>query len=90
MIQEIKSIQDVKIFFTELHDGGLNFHPDDPFDTYVHRDTGEQFYSDQESFVRNNLLNQAFDVCERESADIYEICVDIFMADFYAAFPPEE
>ena len=90
MIQHINTVEDVKTFFNELHAEGLNFHPDDLFEDYVHRDTGELFYSDHETLVRNNLLAQAFDVCEREDADIYELCIEIFMKDFYAAFPPEE
>lgn len=89
MIQEIKTVEDVKTFFEALLAEGLNFHPDDMFETYVHRDTGEPFYSDQESFVRNNLLTQAFEVCEKENADIYELCIDIFMRDFYTMYPPE-
>jgi hypothetical protein len=89
MIQEIQTVEDVKTFFEELLAEGLNFHPDDMFETYVHTDTSEPFYSDQESFVRNNLLAQAFDVCEREDADIYEHCIDIFMRDFYKMYPPE-
>lgn len=89
MIQEIKTVDDVKIFFEALLAEGLNFHPDDMFETYVHRDTIEPFYSDQESFVRNALLAQAFEVCEKEDADIYELCLDIFMRDFYKMYPPE-
>ena len=90
MIQQINTVEDVKTFFNELHEEGLNFHPDDSMQDYTHRDTGEQLYSVQEAFVRNTLLAQAFDVCEREDADIYELCIDIFMKDFYAAFPQEQ
>ena len=89
MIQQIDTVEDVKIFFNELHTEGLNFHPDDDMEMYRHRDTGKSFYSDQEAFVRNNLLAQAFEICEKEDADIYELCIDIFMKDFYTAFPPE-
>ncbi|WP_133162683.1 hypothetical protein [Flavipsychrobacter stenotrophus] len=89
MIQQINTVDDVKIFFNELLAEGVNFHPDDPMETYQHRDTGKSFYNDQETFVRNNLLAQAFDVCETEDADIYELCIDIFMKDFYIAFQLE-
>ena len=89
MIEQINTVEDVKIFFNELLEEGLNFHPDDPFSDYIHAGSGEQFYSDQEALVRDNLLDQAFEVCEKEGADIYEVCIDIFMADYYAAFPPE-
>jgi hypothetical protein len=89
MIQEIRTVEDVKKFFWELLVEGLSFHPDDMFESYVHRDTGEPFYSDQESFVRNNLLAQAFVVCEKEDADIYELCIDIFMRDFRKMYREE-
>jgi hypothetical protein len=46
MIQEIQTVEDVKTFFEELLAEGLNFHPDDMFETYVHTDTSEPFYSD--------------------------------------------
>lgn len=89
MIEQIKTVEDVKVFFNELMAEGLNFHPDDPFSDYVHTASGEQLYSDQEAVVRDNLLEQAFEACEKEGADIYDLCIDIFMAEFYKNFPPE-
>ena len=89
MIQEINTVDDVKTFFNQLFAEGVNMHPDDPFETYIHRNTNEPFYTEDETELRNILLAQAFNVCEKEDADIYEICIDIFMMDFYAAFPPE-
>ena len=47
MIQQVKTIDDVKIFFNELKEEGLNFHPDDPMQDYIYIDTGLQFYSGQ-------------------------------------------
>lgn len=89
MIQEIKTVDDVRIFLNELHDEGLNFHPDDLFEHYIHRDTNQPFYTDEHVIERNRLLAQAFEVCEREDMDIYEVCIDIFMRDFYKTYPPE-
>ncbi|GAA4465489.1 hypothetical protein GCM10023093_17770 [Nemorincola caseinilytica] len=89
MIQEIKTVDDVKTFFNELHDEGLNFHPDDLFEQYIHRETNQPFYTDEQAIERNRLLAQAFEVCEREDVDIYELCIEIFMRDFYKLFPPE-
>lgn len=89
MIQEIKAVQDVKTFFEELHAEDLNFHPDDDFSNYINYETKEQTYTDDEIALRNQLLEQSFDVCDKEVEDIYELCIDIFMADFYKAFPPE-
>jgi hypothetical protein len=89
MIQQIQSIDDVKTFFNELLAEGLNFHPDDPFEYYINTETHQPTYTVDEAAQRTGLLDQAFDVCEKESADIYELCIEIFMADFYKAFPPE-
>ena len=89
MIQEIKTTEDVKTFFEELLAEGLNFHPDDPFEDYINYETKEPTYTEEEAALRNNLLEQAFQVCENEGQDIYELCIEIFMRDFYALYPPE-
>ena len=89
MIQEIKTVEDVKTFFEELLSEGLNFHPDDQFEDYINYETKEPTYTEEEAALRNNLLEQAFQVCENEGQDIYELCIEIFMRDFYTAFPPE-
>ena len=67
----------------------LNFHPDDRFEDYINYETKEPTYTKEEAMLRNRLLEQAFDVCDKDNADIYELCIEIFMKDFYDAFPPE-
>lgn len=89
MIQAIYTVEDVQKFFNDLHEEGLNFHPDDDFNNYINIDTREPTYTTDEAAERNKLLDQAFDVCDKNGVDIYELCIDIFMADFYKAFPPE-
>ena len=89
MIQEITNTEDIKTFFEELLAEGLNFHPDDPFEDYINYETKEPTYTEEEAALRNHLLEQAFDVCDRERHDIYELCIEIFMRDFYALYPPE-
>lgn len=89
MIQQIKTVEHVKIFFEALHAEGLNFHPDDPFDGYINYDTKEPTYTNEEAAERNRLLDRAFDVCEKEGVDIYELCIEIFMHEFYERHPPE-
>jgi hypothetical protein len=78
MIQEIKSIEDVKTFFRQLLAEDLNFHPDTPFEDYINGETRQDTYTPEEAALRNELLNQCFDVCEREGDDIYELCMEIF------------
>lgn len=89
MIQVIKTVEDVQAFFRELHAEDLNFHPDDDFSNYVNIDTGQPTYTISEAVERNKLLDQSFEVCEQNRVDIYELCIDIFITDFYKAFPPE-
>ena len=83
MIQEIRTTENVKTFFEELLAEGLNFHPDDMFESYIHTDTKQPFYTEEETKLRDDLLAKAFNVCESECTDIYELCIDIFMRDFY-------
>jgi len=90
MIPEIITTADVRTFFNELLAEELNFHPDTPFSDYIKYETKEPTYTDAEVRLRDELLTQAFDVCESVGEDIYELCIEIFMRDFYAAYPPEQ
>ncbi len=83
MIQKIETVEDVTMFFNELLNEGIAFHPDNPFENYIQDETEQPFYSDEEIQVRNELLVQAFLVCEREDVDIYEHTIGIFMQYFY-------
>lgn len=78
MIQKIETIDDIKTFFRQLLAEDLNFHPDTPFEDYINVETGQDTYTPEESKLRNELLDQCFDVCEREAIDIYELCIEIF------------
>jgi hypothetical protein len=89
MLQEIETIEDVRTFFNELLAEELNFHPDDDFSDYINYETKQPSYTVKEAADRNRLLTQSFEVCEGVGVDIYEVCIEIFMKDFYAAFPPE-
>lgn len=89
MIQEINTVGDVRTFFNELLAEEVNFHPDDDFTDYIDYETMQPSYSESEAADRNRLLEQSFEVCDRVGVDIYEACIEIFMKDFYAAFPPE-
>lgn len=89
MIQEIKTVEDVKTFFNKLLAEELNFHPDDDFANYINYETKVPTYTEEEAVLRNRLLTQSFEICEREATDIYEVCIEIFMKNFYEAYPPE-
>lgn len=78
MLSSITSIQDVTTFFHHLIlEENLNFHPDEDFRNYVLLDTGLSSYTEEEAELRNHLLDECFDVCERYQADIYQIGIEI-------------
>ena len=73
----IKTIEDVKSFFTDLvYKLELNFHPDDSFDQYI-TENGRQLFTQQEASVFDSLMNECFNVCDQNDTDIYEICMEI-------------
>lgn len=82
MIQEIRTIEDVKTWFRELIvEEKLNFHPDTPFEDYINTDTREDSYSKEEAEFRDGLMGTAFEVCETAKVDIYELSMEIFFID---------
>ncbi len=69
----ITSVNDVKDFFHHLvNERKVNFHPDDRFEDYVPED-GVPSFSQEECAIYNHLMDESFDVCEKNGADIYAI-----------------
>lgn len=78
MLSTINSIKDVETFFNKLIlEESLNFHPDEDFRNYVHVDTGLPSYTEEEAELRNLLMQEAFEVCDRESVEIYQIGIQL-------------
>lgn len=73
MIAKIRTIEDVKSYAKQLTAEGLSFHPDDDFNDYINFTNNQPSYTKEEADVRNELMNECFDVCEKEGLDIYEI-----------------
>ena len=74
----ITSVDDVKAFFHHLvSERNLNFHPDDRFEDYVSCDDGSNTFSQEECSVYNRLMDESFDVCEKNGADIYAIGLEL-------------
>lgn len=70
----IKSVKDVEAFFHHIvYDRKVNFHPDDSFEDYIDIHTKEASFTSDECNIYNRLMDEAFEVCEREGVDIYEI-----------------
>jgi hypothetical protein len=73
MITSINSISDVEQFAKHLVQvEKLSFHPDDDFKDYV-TNSNQPFYTTQEAELRNKLMNDCFEVCEREKVDVYRV-----------------
>ena len=75
---KIATIDDVKKFFHHLvSERNLNFHPDDRFEDYVSCDDGSNTFSQEECSVYNRLMDESFDVCEKNGVDIYAIGLEL-------------
>jgi hypothetical protein len=81
MITNIKTLDDVKIFIKQLVSEGTNAHPDEDFSNYVNIETGEDSYTPDEALLRNKLMKQSFQVCNRHNEDIYSIMQEIFLIE---------
>lgn len=79
MIQIIKDIKDVELFFECLWSEGTNIHPDDDFQNVVNIETGATTYSTKEAQLRNSLMRKSFAVCVKEAVDIYDLGLTIFL-----------
>lgn len=74
MITQITNVEDVTIFAKHLIQvEKLSVHPDDDFNDYTTYETSLPFYTEKEGELRNQLMNQCFDVCEQNNIEIYEI-----------------
>ena len=70
----IETIQDVKDFakyIKVVEDAAIS--PDDSFSEYANYKTLELTYTKEEAEARDKLMEQCFEVCEREKVDIYEL-----------------
>lgn len=81
MLSQIKTVAEIEQFAKSLVEEGTNFHPDDDFLDYISYKTGERAYSIEEAELRNHLMSQAFEVCQTENADIYEVMQQVFISE---------
>ena len=78
---EIQTMQDVEQFLQYVIEPnglalGMGFHPDDDFSDYM-KDNGEKLFSDNEANTFNVMTSKCFNVCEKQSADIYALALNI-------------
>ncbi len=73
----ITSFDDVRDFFHHLvNERKVNFHLDDRFEDYVSED-GFASFSQEECAIYNRLMDESFDVCKKNGADIYAIGLEL-------------
>ena len=78
MIQNINTENDLCEMLTEvINHLGWAFHPDDPMTDYVNRETGELSYTPEETERLDHLMDEAFDFCNQQGLDIYELSREI-------------
>lgn len=74
----MNTIEDVQRFINYIiKELGLNWHPDDAFIDYV-TPQGVPCFTDEQALFLEDLLEQAFFLCEEAENDLYEIGLDIF------------
>jgi hypothetical protein len=81
MINHIQTIDDVKSFARQIIAEGTSFHPDDDFNDYVNFDDKKPCYSKQDADFRNALMNNCFNICEKEGKDIYDVMLEVTLIE---------
>lgn len=82
-VSHITSLTDVKTYFNHLvFERKVNFHPDDDFANYVSLKDHTPTFSEEEVVIYNRLMDESFDVCDKENVDIYEIGIEYLMPSY--------
>ena len=75
--KDLKTIDDVKEFFTWLLDEGINFHPEDDFANFINVETKEPSFSAEVAAELNDLMDQAWSICEKLGLDCCGVACEI-------------
>ena len=81
MIENITTTKDVATFAKQIIEEGVSFHPDDDFNDYVFFKENKPCYSKEEAEGRNRLMEQCFEVCEKEAVDIYSLMLEVTLIE---------
>jgi hypothetical protein len=81
MITEIETADDVRAFAKQLIAEGVSFHPDDDFNDYVNFKENTPTYTKEEADLRNDLMNQCFELCEKVGFDIYAVMLEVSLIE---------
>ena len=76
----IATVGDVKEFFNHLvNERQVALHPDDRFEDYKF-DDGQTAFTQEECALYNHLMDESFEVCEKNDADIYALGLEFVYA----------
>lgn len=81
MLRNINTTNDVIVYAMQLVKEGVNFHPDDDFDNYINLETRQPSYTKKEAELRNALMQQCFDVCQKNGIDIYDTMSEVVLKE---------
>ena len=81
MITKIETTDDVKAFAKQLITEGVSFHPDDDFNDYINLKENKSSYTKEEANLRNELMSNCFEVCEKEGVDIYDVMLEVTLIE---------
>lgn len=65
----------------QILDKGISVHTDNDFNDYIYFKYSEFYYTETEAEKRNKLMNDCFDVCEKEGAYIFEIMLEVTLIE---------
>lgn len=72
----ISTVENVEKFVKFIYeDLNINFHPDDDFKNYINDGTKEKIFNEADANMYNNLVDECFNVCEKNDVDFYEIAL---------------
>jgi len=84
MTTQIQTLNDVVAFAKHLVEvEKLSFHPDDDFRDYIKLKDNQPFYSETEAVLRNKLMNDCFEVCNKNNVEIYELMLPIIQEQVF-------
>mgnify|MGYP001385525898 CR=1 FL=1 len=81
MIRKIKNTEDVIKFAKELVNESVCFHCDDDFNDYINLENKKKTYTKRQANFRNNLMEQSFEVCDKNGVDIYALMNDVLVKE---------
>jgi hypothetical protein len=65
----------------QILDKGVSVHPDNDFKDYINFKSNKSYYTETEAEKRNKLMNDCFDVFEKEGAYIFEIMLEVTLIE---------